>query len=117
MTPQPFLAVRWQDRYVIVAHASIVRIEACNDRVRIYSDRVYPHRETLTALCTRLPRETFVRVHRSHVVNVYAVRAARARSHGEYVLELRDGSTVATGRNFRADVEDSLALAPTRAVA
>jgi two-component system, LytTR family, response regulator len=117
MSRHAFLAVRWQDRYVIVAHQAIVRIEACSDRVRIHADRVYAHRETLAALCARLPAEAFVRVHRSHVVNVGAVREARSRAHGEYALQLCDGSAVVTGRHYRAEVEAALGLDAARRVA
>jgi two-component system, LytTR family, response regulator len=111
------LAIRWESRFVIVPLASIVRIEACDDRVRVVADRTYPHRETLAGLCTRLPTETFLRVHRSHVVYIDAVREVRLRHHGEYALVLRDGSSVVSGRNYRAEVEATFGLLPSRSVA
>ena len=112
-----FLAIRWESRFVIVPLASIVRIEACDDRVRVVADRTYPHRETLVGLCTRLPTEAFLRVHRSHAVNIDAVREVRLRHHGEYALVLSDGSVVVSGRNYRAAVEAAFGLLPSRSVA
>jgi two-component system, LytTR family, response regulator len=111
MRVERFLAVRLPDRFVIVPLASIVRIEACCERVSIVSDRAYPHREALASLCARLPGDMFVRVHRSHAVNVDAIVEARLRGHGEYVLRLHDGSSVVTGRSYRAAVESALGLA------
>ena len=112
-----FIAVRLHDRYVIVPLASIVRAEACSERVRIVADRSYLHRESLASLCARLPGDAFVRVHRSHAVNVHAIVEARHRGHGEYVLTLRDGGSVVTGRSYRADVEAALGVERERAVA
>jgi len=120
MTANPpfrFLAVRWEHRFVILPVASIVRIEACDDRVRVFADRPYPHRETLARLCARLPSDTFLRVHRSHAVNIDAVLEVRLRHHGEYALVLRDGSVVVSGRNYRTAVESAFGLLPSRSVA
>jgi DNA-binding LytR/AlgR family response regulator len=111
------LAVRLPGRWVIVPLASIVRIEACNERVSIVAERAYPHRETLSALCARLPAHSFVRVHRSHAVNVAAIVEARSRGRGEYALRLRDGSAIVTGRRYRGEVEAALGLARERSAA
>lgn len=105
-----FLPVRWQARFVIVPFASIVRIDACDNHVTIVADRSYPHRSTLAALAARLPGDAFVQVHRSHVVNLAAVRELRARAHGEYLLGLRDGSSLVSGRSFRGKVESAFGL-------
>ena len=109
--PYRFLAVRWQRRFVIVPIASIVRIDACDDRVVVVAERSYPHHETLARVCARLAGDAVVRVHRSHAVNVDAIREARARRHGEYALALRDGSVIVSGRAWRDDVEAALRLA------
>ena len=111
------LAIRLPGRYVIVPLASIVRIEACSERVCVVAERAYLHRETLSSLCARLPAHSFVRIHRSHAVNVGAIIEARARGHGEYALALRDGSAIVSGRRYRDAVEAALGLARERAVA
>ncbi len=111
------LAIRWQRRIVIVPLASIVRIEACDNHVLICADRPYRHRETLSDLCARLPAGTLLRVHRSHAINVAAVRELAPRHHGEYALSLNDGSVVVTGRAFKAHVEAAFDLVPAPAAA
>jgi DNA-binding LytR/AlgR family response regulator len=110
LPPFRFLAVRWEHRFFIVPLASIVRIEACEDRLRVFADRPYPHRETMAGLCARLPATTFVRVHRSHAINIAAVREVRVRHHGEYALALSDGSVVVSGRSYRSQVESAFGL-------
>jgi DNA-binding LytR/AlgR family response regulator len=104
------LAIRWQRRIVIVPIASIVRLEACDDHVLVCADRPYRHRETLTDLCARLPAGTMLRVHRSHAINVAAVRELEPRHHGEYALVLRDGCVVRSGRQFRREIETAFEL-------
>jgi DNA-binding LytR/AlgR family response regulator len=108
---RPLLALRWQRRIVIVPIASIVRIEACDDHVLVCADRFYRHRETLADLCARLPAATVLRVHRSHAINVAAVRELERRQHGEYALSLADGSRLVSGRAYRAAIETAFALA------
>lgn len=106
------LAIRWQRRIVIVPVASIVRLEACDNHVLVCADRPYRHHSTLTDLCARLPAGSMLRVHRSHAINIDAVRELRPRNHGEYALLLRDGSVVMTGRHFKAQVDAAFDLAP-----
>ena len=114
MEPYRFLVARWQNRYAIVPLPDIVRIEAHSDRVRIHAGRTYAHAGTFGGLCAGLPRDAFVRVHRSHAVAIDAVTEARRRTHGEYVLMLRDGTLLVTGRGFRDDVESALGLAAAK---
>ena len=109
--PYRFVALRWQRHYVIVPIASIVRVEARDDRVCVIADRPYPHHATFAAVCAQLERDGIVRVHRSHAVNVAAVREVRARAHGEFALTLREGSVVVSGRSYRDDVAAALGLA------
>ena len=105
------LAIRWQRRIVIVPIASIVRLEACDNHVLVWADRAYRHRETLTDLCGRLPAGSVLRVHRSHAVGVAAVRELKPGPHGEYLLAFADGTTILSGRAYRAAIESAFGLA------
>jgi hypothetical protein len=53
-------------RIVIVPVETIVRLEAEDNYVRIWAERPFLHKETLTSLCSRLDPAVFLRVHRSH---------------------------------------------------
>ncbi len=63
------------------------------------------HKETLTHLLSRLDPETFVRVHRSHAVNVAAVRELRPQLHGEFLLVLANGTELTSGRSYRSSIQ------------
>jgi two-component system LytT family response regulator len=105
------IPVRTLDRIVIVAVAEIVRIDAEDNYVRIHADRPYLHRETLAGLCARLDPARFLRVHRSHAINIERVRELKPLSHGEYRIVLSDGGAITSARSYRAKVQAALGLA------
>ncbi len=109
--PVTRIAVKSVNRIVIVPIADIIRIEAEDNYVRLWADRPYLHKETLTALIARLPPLEFLRVHRSHAVNVRAVRELRPLSHGEYQIALTDGTELTSGRSYRALIQAMFGLA------
>jgi two-component system, LytTR family, response regulator len=105
------IAVRSINRIVIVPVADIVRLEADDNYVRLWADRPYLHKETLTGLMARLDSLQFLRIHRSHGVNVGAVRELRPLMHGEYVVVLDDGTELTSGRSHRRAIQTTFGLA------
>ncbi len=104
------IAVRSLNRLVIVPVSSIIRLEAEDNYVRIWADRPYLHKDTLTALVAKLDPHRFLRVHRSHAVAIDAVRELHPQVHGEYLIVMSDGSEVTSGRSFKARVQDAFGL-------
>jgi two-component system LytT family response regulator len=105
------IAVKSVSKIVIVPVASIVRLEAEDNYVRLWADRAYLHKETLTGLMARLDPLEFLRIHRSHAVNVRHVRELRPLLHGEYAVVLDDGTQITSGRSYRADIQAAFGLA------
>ena len=66
---------------------------------------------TMNALEESLNPEMFVRIHRSVIVNVTRIRHLEPNAHGEYVVTLRDGTRVQSGRTY-ADRLKSLVQNP-----
>jgi two-component system LytT family response regulator len=104
------IPVRSVSRIVIVQVAEIRRLEAEDNYVRIWTDRPYLHKETLTGLMQRLDPREFLRVHRSHAVNIRVVRELRPQVHGEYVIVLDDGTELSSGRSYRARIQQAFGL-------
>ena len=105
------IAVRSVDRIVLVPVAEIVRLDAEDNYVRIWADRPYLHKETLTGLVARLDPGRFLRIHRSHAVNIECVRELRPLLHGEYLMVLADGAQLTSGRSYKARIQAALGLA------
>jgi two-component system LytT family response regulator len=111
---RPYLTripVRSMNRIVIVPVAAIVRLEAEDNYVRIWADRPYLHKETLTGLMLRLDPADFLRIHRSHAVNIRLVRELRPQLHGEYIVTLANGMELTSGRSYRSRIQDAFGLA------
>lgn len=104
------IAVRSLNRIVIVRVESIVHLTAEDNYVRIWADRPYLHKATLTRLVASLDPQRFLRVHRSHAINLDAVRELHPQAHGEYLIVLRDGTEITSGRSYRADVQRAFAI-------
>jgi DNA-binding LytR/AlgR family response regulator len=47
-----------------------------------------------------LDPETFIRIHRSIIVNVNHIKTLQSGTHGEYVITLRDGARLQSGRTY-----------------
>ena len=70
-------------------------------------------RETMVALETRLDPRRFVRVHRSRLVRVQAIRDVEILGGGRYLLRLYSGLRVGTGTAYRERVRAVLGLGAT----
>jgi two-component system LytT family response regulator len=104
------IPVRTINRIVIVQVADIRRLEAEDNYVRIWTDRPYLHKETLSGLMERLDPRDFLRIHRSHAVNLRVVRELRPQIHGEYAILLDDGTELTSGRSYRSRIQLAFGL-------
>lgn len=99
------LAVRVGDRVLFLRVVDFDWIEASGDTVRIHVGRqVYEHRATLTQLEQRLPRERFVRVHRSTIVNTDRITEFQPWFQGDWIIILADGTRLQSGKSYRTRV-------------
>jgi two-component system, LytTR family, response regulator len=103
------LVVRSAERFDLVPVDSIDWIEAADNYVRLHCGRArHVLGETLTSLERRLDPRRFLRIHRSRMVNRSRVVAVHVLLGGTYELELRDGTRVSSGRNYRDTVQKLL---------
>ncbi|MBX7250046.1 MAG: LytTR family DNA-binding domain-containing protein [Caulobacteraceae bacterium] len=93
--------------------STVERFEADRDYVRLHcGERTYLIRATLQSLCERLDPERFIRIHRSAVVSLPAVRGLRRRITGSIVAHLASGAQAPVGRAYLADLRARLGLTP-----
>jgi len=84
-------------------------IEAAGVYVTIHAKgEEFLYRANLGTVASRLDPFRFVRIHRSAIVNLQSVALLERRSHGEFEIELKDGTHLMLSRNYRADVEAML---------
>jgi two-component system LytT family response regulator len=100
------LVVRDGERYELVPVDAIDWVEAANNHVQLHCGaRRHLLAETLTSLERRLDPRRFLRVHRSRIVNATRVVAVHVLMGGAYELELRDGTRLTSGRQYREAVQ------------
>jgi uncharacterized membrane protein len=106
-TPQPeprptrFL-VRKLRREFLIAATDIAWVQAQGNYVGLrVNGHDYLLRATLTEFLQQLDPERFVRVHRSHAVNLDHVAEIEPLDSGDARLHLRDGATVPCSRRYR----------------
>lgn len=98
--PERFL-VRKLGRDFLVATADIEYAQAAGNYVNLHvRGHDYPLRSTMAALESRLQPETFVRVHRSYLVNLAQVASIEPLEAGEGRLHLRDGRHIPCSRRY-----------------
>lgn len=103
------LWVKTQGQYARIACASITRIQAERDYARIHADgRDYLHNASLAELEQQLPGQDFIRIHRSMIVRIDAVRRLGVGAFSSLTLVLSDGATVRVGRTHTAAVRARL---------
>ena len=65
-------------------------------------------RETISHLEARLDPQSFLRVHRSFIVNLNYVKEVRAEQDGESVVMMTDGQKIAMSRGYRSRILESI---------
>lgn len=101
------LVVRNSDRYEFVAVETIDWIESANNYVELHcGTKQYLLGETMASLESRLDPARFKRVHRCRIVNLSRVAAVHPLLSGSYEMELRNGTRLTTGRQYKDTVQE-----------
>jgi two-component system, LytTR family, response regulator len=103
------LVLRSGGKLIFVDPEEIEWIEAAANYVRLHT-RVEVHtvREKISAIERELDSETFLRVHRSIIVNLDKVKEVIPCGSGEYVVLMKNGRELSFGRSYRDRLEHFL---------
>ena len=103
--PASRIIVRERDRVLLVEVTDIDWIGADGDYVRVHaSGKSHLIRDTMAAMEQRLDPSTFVRIHRSTIVNTTRIRELRPYTSREYAVILNDGTRLRLSRRYRERV-------------
>ena len=110
--PERFTVRRRGGNEVVVEVADIDWIEAAGNYAILHvGGETYEIRSSLTKLEGELDPKRFVRVHKSHLVNIGRVAEVTPWVSGDWRIRLQDGAEVNLSRRYRQRFE---ALAPVR---
>ncbi|RSZ36179.1 LytTR family transcriptional regulator [Variovorax sp. 553] len=109
--PERFL-VRKLRREFLIAATDIDWLQAEGNYVGLHvNGHDYLLRATLTDFLTQLDPALFVRVHRSHAVNLGRIREIEPLDGGDARLHMHDGSTVPCSRRYRDALRTGIGVA------
>jgi len=100
------IVVKDGERFDFVPVDSIDWIESANNYVQMHcGPRQHLLAESLSSLESRLNPARFLRIHRGRIVNLSRILAVHPLLSGTYELELRGGTRLCTGRQYKAAVQ------------
>ncbi len=96
------LLLSGRGKVVVLSMRDIEFVQAAAKHVRIYAGgRCFSFRQPLGLLEQRLDAASFVRVHRSTLVNIEHIAEMHPLFHGDYELVLRRGTRLTLSRRYR----------------
>ena len=105
------LFVKTGTKIDVVAVADIIKIEAQDDYVEIHtSTKKYLKNDTMNYLEKVLPSTTFVRVHRSHIINLKYINKIEKYGKESYIVKLNDGSVVNVSKSRIKELKSKLGI-------
>jgi two-component system LytT family response regulator len=101
------LVVKSGGRVFFLRTDEIDWIEAAGNYVKLHvGNDSHLIRETMNAVEQKLSPDTFVRIHRCHIVNIEQVRELQPWFNGEYVVFLKNGTRLTLSRGYRERLQD-----------
>jgi len=91
--------VEVNDIYQITAETPYISIQL--------EEKKYLHTETLKSISTQLNNKTFVRVHKSTIVNLDKVVSLKSRLNGDYDIFLKNGVELRLSRTYVANFKSN----------
>jgi len=103
-------AVRSGESTIFVPVNEVDRIEAFQNYVRLHvGSATYLLHVPMNTLEGVLDSNRFLRIHRSHIVNLRRIAQLWPITHGQYAVELRSGQRLQSGRTYNERIRRALA--------
>ncbi|HEX7861000.1 MAG TPA: LytTR family DNA-binding domain-containing protein [Verrucomicrobiae bacterium] len=104
------LAARSAGKITLLIFAEIAWIEGARNYVEVHvGTKTHLLRRTLSSIEKQLPTQ-FVRISKSHIINLNLVRELKAKSHGDLIATLLDGTELVVTRSYRDALRKKLNL-------
>lgn len=104
-----FLTVKTNDRWIPIPNEEIMYLEAQNRKTRIQSNQINGfHKLNLSELELVLPKNTFIRVHRSYIVNLHFIAEILPDFHSTFLLIMKDRSKIQVSQTYASQFRRSL---------
>lgn len=97
------------NKKLLLQTTDIFYFSANSPYIEIYhSSRKYLHAETLKSLEMKLDNRQFIRIHKSHIVNLAKIILLQSRQNGDYDITLSDNTVLRVSRNYARNFKAAL---------
>ena len=97
------IIVKNESRFFILSTKYLRYISAYDNYLKLhFAKKIYLIRETMSGIEELLDPSIFIKIHRSIIVNIDYLAEVLPRSHGDYIVVLKDGTQLNLSRNFRS---------------
>ena len=101
--PLPRLVAKDHGRFVLLRPEEVDWITSAGDYVQFHTrGRSFLVRQTISELEETLDQRTFVRIHRTTIVNVDRIQEINSLPQGDFSVKLGDGTMLRLSRSYRA---------------
>lgn len=95
------ITVKTTDGWIPVAFEDVKYVKVSDRKTYIIAEGFTgTHKNTLQEFEYILPREFFIRCHRSFIVNVHHIREIFPDTHSTFVLEMNDGTKIPVSQSY-----------------
>ncbi|MBM4764502.1 LytTR family DNA-binding domain-containing protein [Bacillus sp. B15-48] len=95
------VTVKTNDSWIPVPFSEVVLLEAKDKKTHVYTERnIGTHKHSLQEFEYSLPKESFIRCHRSYIVNVNHIKEIFPDSHSTFVLSMANGEKVPVSQSY-----------------
>lgn len=96
-----FVTVKVHDGWVPIPFAEVVYLEAKDRKTHVFSElHSGTHKYSLQEFEYFLPRESFIRCHRSFIVNVNHIKEIYPDTHSTFVLKMNNGDRIPVSQSY-----------------
>lgn len=109
--PKPLkrLVIKASGRVFFLKADEIDWIEAAGSYIMLHAGKErHLLRESMNAIAGKLDPDKFLRIHRSTIVNLERVKELQTHAGGEYVVILRDGTSLTSSRGYSENLQKLL---------
>lgn len=95
------VTVKTNDGWIPIPFEKVKYLEVKDRKTHVFSDGYSgTHKDTLQEFEYLLPRDTFIRCHRSYIVNVHQIRAIYPDTHSTFILEMDNEIKIPVSQSY-----------------
>jgi two-component system response regulator LytT len=103
------LTIKAEDRWYPIPYSDVIYLESEGRKTKVQAQTGNGyHKLNLTELEFMLPEDSFIRVHRSYIVNVHFIQEIQPDSHSTFLLIMKDRMKIPVTQTYTSAFRKSL---------